>query len=264
VLNGIELDFKEIFALTNDFNNTNNNTENINEKSLYLGDFFSCLDNNCRIEEWLIFLTLLIDLLLLLIFIIFKCSKEIYIMKNIESEDNTLFSLYEKNENICVKCRILINDKIQHCLICDRCVENWDHHCYWLNTCINDKNYTKFSAFVIFTILFLLFNLLFYIACLYLLFSSKEIFVQEIFNLEYRSFLYLIIKIIIICLGVYLIFVFSYSLIFIAIPIIKYLISKSVKFIKKKDLNKNEIDYKALDGIVIDDDDSTKNIGVNV
>ena len=259
VLNGIELDFNEIFALTNDFNNTNNNTENINEKSLYLGDFFSCLDNNCRIEEGLIFFTLLIDLLLLLIFVIFKCSKEIYIMKNIESEDNTLFSLYEKNENICVKCRILINDKIQHCLICDRCVENWDHHCYWLNTCINDKNYTKFHAFVVFTILFLFFNLLFYITCLYLLLSSKEIFVQEIFNLEYDSFPYLVIKIIIIVLGVYLIFVFSYSLIFIALPIIKYLISKSMKFIKKKDLNKNEMEYKALDHIVIDDDDSTKN-----
>ena len=180
-------------------------------------------------------------------------------MKNIESEDNTLFSLYEKNENICVKCRILINDKIQHCLICDRCVENWDHHCYWLNTCINDKNYTKFHAFVVFTILFLFFNLLFYITCLYLLLSSKEIFVQEIFNLEYDSFPYLVIKIIIICLGVYLIFVFSYSLIFIALPIIKYLISKSMKFIKKKDLNKNEMEYKALDHIVIEDDDSNKN-----
>ena len=259
VLNGIELDFNEIFTLTNDFNNTNNITESINEKSLYLGDFFSCLDNNCRIEEGLIFLTLLIDLLLLLIFIIFKCSKEIYIMKNIESEDNTLFSLYEKNENICVKCRISINDKIQHCLICDRCVENWDHHCYWLNTCINDKNYTKFHAFVVFTILFLFFNLLFYITCLYLLLSSKEIFVREIFNLEYDSFPYLVIKIIIICLGVYLIFVFSYSLIFIALPIIKYLISKSMKYIKKKDLNKNEMEYKALDHIVIEDDDSNKN-----
>jgi palmitoyltransferase len=264
VLNGIELDFNQIFALTSDFNNTNNITESINEKSPNLGDFFSCLDKNCRFEEGLIFFTLLIDLSLLLVFIIFKCSKEIFIKKNIESDDNTLFSLYEKNENICVKCRISINDKIQHCLICDRCVENWDHHCYWLNTCINDKNYTKFLAFVIFIILFLIFNLLFYVTCLYLLFSSKEIFVQEIFNLEYCSFSYLIIKIIIICLGVYLIFVFSYSLIFIALPIIKYLISKSKKYIIKKDLNKNDIEYKALDHIIIDEDDSTKNPGVNV
>lgn len=264
VLNGIELDFNQIFSLTSDFNNKNNITESNNEKSLYLGDFFSCVDKNCRIEEGLIFFTLFIDLLLLLIFIIFKCSKEIFIPKNIESNDNTLFSLYEKNEMICVKCRIEINDKIQHCLICERCVENWDHHCYWLNTCINDKNYTKFHVFVIFTILFLIFNLLFYIACLYLLFSSNELFVQEFFNLEYRSIPYYVIKIIIICLGAYLIFVFSYSLIFIALPIIKYLISKSIKYIKKKDLNKNEIDYKALDGIIIDDDDSTKNPGVNV
>ena len=264
VLNGIELDFNEIFSLTSGFNNTNNITESNNEKSLYLGDFFSCVDKNCRIEEGLIFFALFIDLLLLLIFIIFKCSKEIFMPKNIESDDNTLFSLYEKNEMICVKCRIEINDKIQHCLICERCVENWDHHCYWLNTCINDKNYAKFHAFVIFTILFLVFNLLFYIACLYLLFSSNELFVQEFFNLEYRSIPYYVIKIIIICLGTYLIFIFSYSLIFIALPIIKYLISKSIKYIKKKDLNKNEIDYKALDGIVIDDDDSTKNPGVNV
>ena len=266
VLNGIELDFNEIFALTSNFNNTNNITESINDKSLYLGDFFSCLDENCRVEEGLIFLTLLIDLSLFLIFIIFKCSKEVFIQKNIASNDNdsTLFSLYEKDENICVKCRITINDKIQHCLICDRCVENWDHHCYWVNTCINDQNYSKFQAFVIFTILFLFFNLLFYIDSLYLLFSSKEKFVKEIFNLENSSLFYHVIKIIIICLGVYLIFVFSYSLIFIALPIIKYLISKSIKYIKMKDLNKNEAEYRALDGIVIDDDDSIKNSGANV
>lgn len=266
VLNGIELNFNEIFALTSDFNNTiNNTTERISENSLYLGNFFSCLDKNCKIEEGLIYFSSLIDLSLLLIFIIFKCSKEIFIKQNKESNGITLFSLYEKNENICVKCRITINDKIQHCLICDRCVENWDHHCYWLNTCINDKNYTKFHIFVIISILFLFFNLLFYIDSLYLLFSSKEIFVKEIFNLEYDSLSYLIIKIVLICLGVYLIFVFSYSLIFIAMPIIKYLISKSMKYIKKKDLNKIDMEYRALDGIVIDDDDeSIKNSGANV
>lgn len=27
------------------------------------------------------------------------------------------------------------------------CVNNWDHHCFWLNTCINDKNKKAFNFF---------------------------------------------------------------------------------------------------------------------
>jgi hypothetical protein len=27
------------------------------------------------------------------------------------------------------------------------CVKNWDHHCFWLNVCINDSNIKAFNFF---------------------------------------------------------------------------------------------------------------------
>ena len=104
---------------------------------------FNCLDDNCGVDIGILFFTLGIDLLLLIMFLIFRCSKEIFLEQK-KMSNKSLSVLYEENEKICIKCHIHINDNIQHCLICDRCVENWDHHCYWLNTCINDKNYKKF------------------------------------------------------------------------------------------------------------------------
>lgn len=36
-----------------------------------------------------------------------------------------------------------------HCNSCDVCIRGFDHHCYWLGTCIGDRNYVPFNVFVI-------------------------------------------------------------------------------------------------------------------
>eukprot|EP00658_Telonema_sp_P-2_P029210 TRINITY_DN22250_c0_g1_i1.p1 TRINITY_DN22250_c0_g1~~TRINITY_DN22250_c0_g1_i1.p1 ORF type:complete len:387 (-),score=40.69 TRINITY_DN22250_c0_g1_i1:81-1241(-) len=42
----------------------------------------------------------------------------------------------------------------RHCQSCQKCVNGFDHHCYYLNTCICDKNYYQFIAML--TSLFLM------------------------------------------------------------------------------------------------------------
>jgi len=49
-------------------------------------------------------------------------------------------------------CRTCGFDKValsKHCTRCDHCVANFDHHCFWLNVCIGEKNRLDFLYFLI-------------------------------------------------------------------------------------------------------------------
>ena len=217
----------DLFLLLSDFKI--HNDTNIQE--IALNDLLSCVEENCFPEVIALFSCIIIDLLLLIYFIIFKCSKPVFLPRKINKEKN-LSKLYERNENICIKCGIIKSSSTKHCLICDRCVENWDHHCYWLNTCISNKNFCKFKLFLYFTFIFLITNLLFYIYSVYLILSAKDLFFQEIFNVEVGSEVYyLVLALLISALIVLIIFIF-YSLIFLNFPFVIYYCKMNINISK--------------------------------
>ena len=204
------------------FNNTKEN-ENLS-KIDSLNDFFTCINDNCKIEFSIIIISFIIDILLFEFLMVFKCfSNKIYLEKKSSSEVESLAQLYELNKNICVNCRIATNKKINHCLICERCVQNWDHHCFWLNVCINDENYLKFKIFIVLLILFLFLNTIFFIDLIHLVYSFTDVFVERVINIQIFT------KIIITIISSYLALCCLYAIIFMLIPTVKNLFYGRIK-----------------------------------
>ena len=45
--------------------------------------------------------------------------------------------------------QILKHRRSKHCDVCDRCVINFDHHCYYINNCIGKRNVKFFFFFLL-------------------------------------------------------------------------------------------------------------------
>eukprot|EP00421_Protoceratium_reticulatum_P066494 CAMPEP_0168409216 /NCGR_PEP_ID=MMETSP0228-20121227/27070_1 /TAXON_ID=133427 /ORGANISM="Protoceratium reticulatum, Strain CCCM 535 (=CCMP 1889)" /LENGTH=307 /DNA_ID=CAMNT_0008422923 /DNA_START=62 /DNA_END=985 /DNA_ORIENTATION=+ len=45
-------------------------------------------------------------------------------------------------------CIYALAPRTKHCRQCDKCVDGFDHHCLWLNTCVGAKNYRPWVVFV--------------------------------------------------------------------------------------------------------------------
>jgi len=48
-------------------------------------------------------------------------------------------------QDYCPRCRMVFRgERRYHCMSCNKCVEDFDHHCVWLGTCIGGSNYRCF------------------------------------------------------------------------------------------------------------------------
>jgi len=102
---------------------------------------------------------------LLLLFMILKSmffSNEIYIKKKSFKKQNSLINLFDNNKNICVKCRIPKEESTVHCIACNRCVLEFDHHCSWLNICICRQNFGWYKSFLYIFFAYILSNFIFF------------------------------------------------------------------------------------------------------
>ena len=89
--------------------------------------------------------------LLLLFFILYfilliidpgvKKSNPIQNVSNLLNQDKDL-------TKYCYKCYVEKTRTSKHCIICNKCYENFDHHCYWINKCVAQNNYWLFLVFL--------------------------------------------------------------------------------------------------------------------
>lgn len=54
---------------------------------------------------------------------------------------------------ICRTCKIEKPARSKHCRTCDVCIEKFDHHCVWINSCVGLNNYRYFLMFLFFHLL---------------------------------------------------------------------------------------------------------------
>ncbi|TYH93262.1 hypothetical protein ES332_A13G241900v1 [Gossypium tomentosum] len=50
---------------------------------------------------------------------------------------------------LCTTCKIIKPLRAKHCSTCDRCVEQFDHHCPWVSNCVGKKNKWDFFLFIV-------------------------------------------------------------------------------------------------------------------
>ncbi|KAL8239735.1 hypothetical protein R6Q59_016302 [Mikania micrantha] len=50
---------------------------------------------------------------------------------------------------LCATCKIVRPLRAKHCSTCERCVEQFDHHCPWVSNCIGKKNKGDFVGFLV-------------------------------------------------------------------------------------------------------------------
>ena len=55
------------------------------------------------------------------------------------------------NTEFCSKCQVFYNPdkKVEHCKMCNVCIEKLDHHCVWVGKCVGKNNIISFYAMLI-------------------------------------------------------------------------------------------------------------------
>ena len=154
-----------------------------------------------------------------------------------------LLNIVERGEEIeyfCPYCLVKINYRSLHCLICQKCVDEFDHHCFWVGNCIGKNNYTLFFIFLIYILLNTLFNVGVTIAFLVKEFidgtkDDKPTFPDFYFGKD--CFIYSYVSRMIVCISCFVICILFF------IPLFSLFRMQLSTAIEKRQIRKDESEY---------------------
>lgn len=94
--------------------------------------------------------------------------KREYYAKNMMNEYKGDFS----NLKSCEKCNIIIPKslKVGHCVYCNICIKNYDHHCPWIGKCVGSYTKIPFYLFLISMFIFIFNSIVIFITYIKILF----------------------------------------------------------------------------------------------
>ncbi|WRX33073.1 Palmitoyltransferase [Theobroma cacao] len=73
----------------------------------------------------------------------------VYLEPLLKIEINNPALLAGNWSQLCATCKIVRPLRAKHCSTCDRCVEQFDHHCPWVSNCVGKKNKWDFFLFLV-------------------------------------------------------------------------------------------------------------------
>ena len=82
---------------------------------------------------------------------------------NSDSYYSNLLEVLEDKKDVIKYCPItfiLLEDNSRYCLICQKYIKGFNHHCYWIGNCIGENNFNKFMFFLCLCIVNIGYNLL--------------------------------------------------------------------------------------------------------
>ena len=100
------------------------------------------------------------------------------------SKYSCLLDIVDDNEEVVNYCPLTFNyieDDSRYCLICEKFISGFNHHCYWIGNCIGKNNFNMFLLFLLICIINIGYNLLLIIT--YFLFMI----IKSIFNWSWKN-----------------------------------------------------------------------------
>mmetsp|Transcript_29318 Transcript_29318/g.34387 ORF Transcript_29318/g.34387 Transcript_29318/m.34387 type:complete len:225 (+) Transcript_29318:27-701(+) len=71
-----------------------------------------------------------------------------YLEKDPQMDFKTLLATFCPR-GLCPTCKLINTPRSFHCMVCNKCVERFDHHCPWIDNCVGHNNFVRFYIYLL-------------------------------------------------------------------------------------------------------------------